>query len=92
MSLNFNYKLHQKVTYHGNSKDLKKSKLYAIVRAEYPNLYSMKPDEEIVLHIVDKFDDVIHWSNHEMREHFKARISEIEFQGDKCKPEDFSLL
>jgi hypothetical protein len=84
-TMDFNAQLHQKVTYRGTDQQLKRSPLYVVVKSEFPNLYLMKPDEEVVIHIINKFDQVIHNSDSAVRNHYTVKKSHISFEGDLYK-------
>ena len=84
--MDFDSKLHQKVTYGGQDEGMKKSKLYVVVKSEYPDLYTMKSSDRVVVHILNKFNQVIHNSDHEMRELFTVTKGDLQFEGDLFLP------
>lgn len=84
--MDFDPKLHQKVTYFGQDKDLRKLELFVVVKAEFPNIYSMSDDEEIVIHQINRFNQIIFNSEPKIREHYKVKRSEINFEGDLYRP------
>lgn len=84
--MDFDHKLHQKVTYFGQDKDLRKIELFVVVKIEFPNVYSMRDDEEIVIHIMNRFNQIIFNSEPQIREHYKVKRSEINFEGELYQP------
>jgi hypothetical protein len=89
MPIDFNHKLHQKVTYLGDDQSLRKSSLYVVIKDEFPNMYVMNPDDELVIHIINKHGEVIHNENADMRELYKVTKSELSFQGELYRPKDW---
>lgn len=89
MALDFNHNLHQKVTYLGKDPTLTRNPLYVVIKSEYPNMYVMKPDEELVIHITNKFGQVIHNEHPHIRDLYKVKKSEISFEGDLFRPNDW---
>lgn len=86
MVIDFDPELHQKVTYCGTDQQLKRYPLYAVVKSEFPNLYlMMMPDEEVVIHIANKFDQVIYNSDPAIRNLYTVKKSDISFQGELYK-------
>jgi hypothetical protein len=85
--MEFNSDLHQKVSYQGHDDKMKKSKLYIVVKSEYPNLYTtMKSSDRIVIHIINKFNQIIHNSDQEIRDLFTVTKEDIKFEGNLVQP------
>lgn len=86
--MNFDHKLHQKVTYIG-SDDKFSSPIYAIVKDAYQNLYTMTDEETIVIHVVNKYNQLIYNSHEHMQNMFKVKRKDVKFEGDLFMPLDY---
>jgi hypothetical protein len=86
--MEFDSALHQKVAYWGQNERLKKTKLYVVIKSEYPNLYTMNFSDDIVIHIVSKFNQIIHNSDPDIRELFTSKKEDLQFEGDLVQPDN----
>lgn len=80
--MDFDHRLHQKVTYLGQDQFLKTIHLFVVIKEEFPNFYSMKTDEEVVIHQLNKFNQVIRNLDLQIRNSFKAKKGELNLEGE----------
>ena len=84
--MDFDYRLHQKATYLGQNEFLRRIPIFVIIKAEFPDMYLMKPDEELIIHQLNKFGQVIHNSDLKIRDSFKAKKEDLKFEGELYTP------
>ncbi len=81
MTIEFDHELHQKVTYFGNSiHPLSKAKLFAIIKKDYPNFYLLTDDENVIIHMIDAFDDIYYHTDPLLT--FTVKKSELKPEGE----------
>ena len=88
--MDFDHNLHQKVTYFGTNKDLRKSQLYVVIKEEFPSFHAMKPHEKLVIHIVNRFNQIVYNSDLPIRELYTVRRDQLKPEGELYEPESWS--
>ncbi len=75
--LDFDTKKHVKVR-------LKKTgSLHVVFFSEHPDFYQLSDEDEVVIHIINKYNFIIHNDHENMRKQYRHKKGELKVEGDK---------